>query len=154
MHLFPDFKDLLAAFEESRVEYVIVGGYAVIFHGRPRATKDIGILVDVHADNLTRLAHALAEFGASPNIINSARTMQKDEIVYFGTSPLRVDLLGSAAGIELEDVAQRAVHTDLDGIAVRFISLDDLIVNKRAAGRPRDLEDAEELEVIRKKRGG
>jgi hypothetical protein len=151
MHLFPDFRDLLAAFADSGVEFVLVGGYAVAFHGRPRATKDLDLLVGVDAENRERLGRALAAFGAPNEIVDAARAIKADEVVYFGVIPLRVDILGSAAGIDFKAAHGRAVLTLLDGVPVRVIALDDLIANKRAAGRPRDIEDAGELERVREK---
>jgi len=152
MNLFPDFRDLLAAFVSSEVEFVLIGGYAVIFHGRPRATKDLDLLVGSDDANRARLAAALSMFGAPPSVVQAARAIGPTDIVYFGTSPLRVDLLASASGVDFDRVRERAVQTTLDGIPVRIISLDDLIENKRAAGRPRDVEDCAELERIRAKR--
>ena len=149
MQIFPDFRDLLAAFESARVRYVVIGGYAVIFHGRPRATKDIDLLVALDADNRQRLVDALTMFGASQEVVDGVRGMTLDEVVFFGISPLRVDILGSASGIEFESAFAKAILTTLDGVSVRIISLDDLIVNKKASGRPRDIEDSAELERIR-----
>jgi len=151
MDLFSDFRDLLAAFAESGVRYVLIGGYAVVFHGRPRATKDLDLLVAVDADNRERLGQALSAFGAPASVANAARTMTSDDIVYFGASPLRVDLLGSASGLDFDGVLARAVLTSLDDVRVPIIALDDLIANKRASGRPRDLEDCAVLERVRAK---
>lgn len=148
MHLFQDFKDLLAAFVASGVEFVLIGGYAVIFHGRPRATKDLDLLVSLDEANRARLAEALDSFGAPANVVESARRLSPDEVVYFGVSPLRVDILGSASGIHFSEVHERAVSTVLDGVPVRVIALQDLIQNKRASGRPQDLADAAELERV------
>ena len=149
MHLFQDFQDLLAAFAASKVEFVLIGGYAVIFHGRPRATKDLDLFVAGDEANRQRLAQALATFGAPANVVEGARSLAAGEVVFFGASPLRVDLLASASGIEFAGVFARAVATTLDGVPVRVISLDDLIANKRASGRPQDLADCAELERIR-----
>jgi predicted nucleotidyltransferase len=149
MDLFPDFRDLLAAFDESGVRYVVVGGYAVIFHGRPRATKDLDLLVAIDPDNRERLARALSAFGAPASVVEGGRAMTADQIVYFGVSPLRVDILGSASGVEFAGVYERAVRTTLDDVEVGIIGIEDLIANKKASGRPRDLEDAAELERIR-----
>lgn len=148
MDLFPDFKDLLAAFVASGAKFVIIGGYAVIFHGRPRSTKDIDIFVAIDPENRARVAEALASFGAAPNVVEAARNLKASEVVFFGISPLRVDILGSASGVEFDDVLSHAAQTSLDGVPVRIISLDDLIANKRASGRARDLEDVAELERI------
>jgi len=151
MHLFQDFRDLLEAFVASHVEFVLVGGYAVIFHGRPRATKDLDLLVGIDDDNRRRLAQALETFGAPDNVVRGARELVVGEVVYFGVSPLRVDVLASASGIDFVDVRERAIVAELDGLPVPVLALDDLIANKRAAGRPRDLQDCDELEIIRAK---
>jgi len=151
MDLFPDFKDLLEAFASFEVECVLLGGYAVIFHGRPRATKDLDLLVSLEGDNLERVAKALTAFGAAPQVIDAVRRMTADQVVYFGVPPLRVDLLGSASGVAFRDVLARSERAVFDGVEVRVIGLDDLIVNKRASGRPRDLDDCAELEGIRAK---
>lgn len=149
MDLFQDFRDLLAAFAASKVEFVLVGGYAVVFHGRPRATKDLDLLVAIDEGNRARLAEALQAFGAPPNVVDGARKLSSGEVLFFGIAPLRVDLLSSASGIDFPGVYARAVTTALDGVPVRVIALDDLIANKRASGRPQDLQDCAELERIR-----
>lgn len=151
MDLAPDFRDLLEEFERAGVSAVIVGGYAVAFHGRPRATKDIDLLLEGSEDNLARAAAALQAFGAPPHVIEAARALKPDEIVYLGQPPLRVDLLRSIDGVEPERIFANAVLTRLDGVEVRVIGLDDLIANKRAAGRPQDLIDADILERVRTK---
>ncbi|MEM6790784.1 MAG: nucleotidyl transferase AbiEii/AbiGii toxin family protein [Myxococcota bacterium] len=145
MALFPDFRDLLAEFAACDVEFVPLGGYAVAFHGRPRSTKDIDFLVSTSPENRARLANALNRFGAPESIVEGARQLSSDEVLYFGVDPTRVDILGSASGVTFGPVFERAVIAELDGIAVRVISRDDLITNKLASGRPRDLQDAEEL---------
>jgi predicted nucleotidyltransferase len=149
MRLFQDFKDLLEAFAASGVEFVLLGGYAVIFYGRPRATKALDVLVGLDEENRARLGDALDAFGAASNVIDAARHLQADEVVYFGVPPLRVDILGSASGIDFAEVHMRATSAAFDGVPLKIIALDDLITNKRASGRPRDLEDCEELEKIR-----
>ena len=109
MPLFQDFRDLLEAFVASSVEFVLVGGYAVIFHGRPRATKDMDLLVSIDDANRERLATALEAFGAPDNVVRGARELAAGEVVFFGVSPLRVDLLASASGIDFADVRERPV---------------------------------------------
>ena len=112
MDLFPDFKDLLAAFVASKVEFVLLGGYAVIFHGRPRATKDLDLLVGIDDTNRKRLAGALETFGAPANVVDAAQVLAAGEVLYFGFSPLRVDILASASGIDFPSVFRRAVTND------------------------------------------
>lgn len=152
MDLHPDFRDLLAEFVRERVSFVVLGGYAIGHHATPRATKDLDLLVSGAPDNLARVAVALERFGAPPNVVAAVRTLAPSEIVYLGAEPVRVDIMRRADGLEEEAVIARAVTVDLGGLAVPVIALDDLIVNKRASGRPRDLADVEMLERVRAKR--
>jgi predicted nucleotidyltransferase len=152
MELPPDFKELLEEFARSKVDAVIVGGYAVAFHGRPRTTKDIDVLLDGSADNLERAADSLERFGAPPVVVRGVRTMQENDIVYMGQPPLRIDFLRRVDGVATVTILSNASTLEVDGARVRVISLDDLIANKRAAGRPQDLIDAEFLERVRTSR--
>jgi hypothetical protein len=135
-----DFKDLLEEFALSRVEAVLVGGYAVAFHGRPRATKDLDLVLSGSEGNLQRAADALDRFGAPPIVVRSVASMGPTEVVFMGAPPLRIDLLRTFA---------RALDVELDGVRLRVIALNDLIANKEAAGRPQDLNDAQFLRRVR-----
>jgi len=149
----PDFKELLEAFAAARVEVVLVGGYAVAFHGRPRATKDIDLLLAGSAHNLAAASRALEAFGAPANVVRATASMKPSEVVFLGQPPLRVDLLRTIDGVATDEVFARAVATELDGVPVRVIALDDLIANKRATGRALDEDDARFLEAVRDRRG-
>lgn len=148
MDLPPDFRDLLEAFAREGVEAVLVGGYAVAFHARPRATKDIDLVLLGDAENLARAARALSSFGAPRNVVDAVRTLREGEIAYLGQPPLRIDLLRSIEGVEAEGLFERAVPTSLDGVPLRVISLADLLANKRAVDRPQDRLDVEILEKL------
>jgi len=148
----PDFKELLEELARDAVEFLVVGGYAVAFHGRPRATKDIDIFLDGRRENLDRAAHALARFGAPENIVASVRSMADSEIVFLGQPPLRVDFLRSIDGVSSANLFAQSVEANVDGVRVRVISLAHLIANKRAAARPQDLLDADFLERVRARR--
>lgn len=148
MDLPPDFSDLLAEFDRSKVDLVVVGGYAVAFHARPRATKDIDLLLRGTAENLARAAEALSRFGAPRNVVDATRTLRSDEIVYLGQPPLRIDLLRTIDGVDAAALFARAIETSWQGVPVKVISLEDLIANKRAAGRPQDLLDVALLERV------
>src|SRR5215472_17962623 len=104
MNLPRDFSDLLAEFAREGVEFVVVGGYAVAFHARPRATKDIDFVVAGDPQNLERLANALTRFGAPADVIAAARVMGEADIVYLGQPPLRVDLMRSIDGVPPEAI--------------------------------------------------
>ena len=147
MDLHPDFKELLAECVAAKVEFAIVGGYAVGFHARPRATKDLDLLVLGVPENLARLAAALAAFGAPPNVVAAAKTAAADDVIYFGVAPLRVDIMTQADGIDTRAALERAVYADLGTVSVPIVGLADLIANKRASGRKQDLADLEVLEL-------
>lgn len=146
MELHPDFKDLLAEFGRYEVSFALLGGYAVGYHTKPRATKDLDLLLSGRGDNLERAAQALSAFGAPRVVVESVRNLKLDEIAFLGSPPVRVDLLRSADGVEAEAVIERAITASVDGMVLRIIALDDLIANKRAAARPQDLADVVYLE--------
>ena len=146
MNLAPDFRDLLEELGRDAVEFVLVGGYAVAFHGRPRATKDIDIFLVGSGDNLERAARALERFGAPPNVVASVRSMTETEIVYMGKPPMRVDFLRSIDGVSSDELVAGAVAAVIDELPLKIISREHLIANKRAAGCLQDLIDADFLE--------
>jgi predicted nucleotidyltransferase len=151
--LAPDFKELLAEFALDAVETVLVGGYAVAFHGRPRATKDIDLVLGGDDANLVRAARALARFGAPAVVVEGVRSLSPTDVVFMGQPPLRVDLLRTIDGVDSKGLFARAIPGEIDGVAVRVIALDDLIANKRAVGRAQDLVDVEFLERVRGREG-
>ena len=149
MDLHPDFSDLLAAFVAAEVRFALLGGYAVAYYGKPRATKDMDLLVSGRADNLDRVARALDEFGAPANVVQAARVQAESEVVYLGIPPVRIDILRKVDGLDTEEALDRAVKVQVGELAIPILSLDDLIANKRASGRPQDLADATMLEATR-----
>ncbi|HWL84278.1 MAG TPA: nucleotidyltransferase [Polyangiaceae bacterium] len=153
MNLPTDFKELLEAFARESVEFAVVGGYAVAFHARPRATKDLDILLDGSPENLERAANALEQFGAPRIVVSSVRSLGETEVVFMGQPPLRIDFLRTIDGVNTTPLLGRSVRTTWSGVPVRVIGLDDLIENKRAAGRPQDRIDVEVLEKVRRARG-
>lgn len=144
-----DFVDLLEAFGRADVRYLIIGGYAVGYHDRPRTTKDLDILLGPEPDNIRRTCHALLEFGAQADIAAHLEAAVADEVVWMGHPPVRVDFLKDAPGVDFDTAwARRAVAT-WNGVSVAVLSLDDLIDSKRASGREQDLIDARNLERAR-----
>lgn len=150
MELHPDFRDLLAEFVRCGVSFAVLGGYAVGHHGRPRATKDLDLLVSGRDDNLRRVADALRAFGAPASVVTSVAHLGPTEVAFLGVAPVRVDILRTVDGVDTEAVLERAVSVVVDGLSIPIISLDDLIANKLASGRPQDLADADALEKIRR----
>jgi hypothetical protein len=143
-----DFVDLLAAFGRADVRYLIIGGYAVGYHDRPRTTKDLDLLLDPAPENIHRACRALLEFGAHNDIAAHLEAAVEDEVVWMGHPPIRVDFLKDAPGVSFPDAWTRRVATTWSGVPVTVISRDDLIRSKRASGREQDLIDARSLERI------
>lgn len=148
----PDFKELLQLFNASHVEYLIVGGYAVIEYTEPRYTKDLDIWVRAEPTNAERVFASLAHFGAPLADMSAADFAEEGFVFQIGAAPVRVDILMSVSGISFSDAWNNRVAIDFDGLPVWIIALQDLITTKRAAGRPQDLQDVSSLERARGKR--
>ncbi len=142
----PDFADLLSAFGVADVRYLVIGGYAVGFHDRPRTTKDLDILLDPAPENVRRACDALIEFGAHLDIAEHLYAAVADEVVWMGHPPVRVDFLKDAPGVDFAEAWSRRAISEWSGVTVHVIGRGDLIRAKRASGREQDLIDARNLE--------
>jgi predicted nucleotidyltransferase len=143
--------DLLAAFLASNVEYLVVGGWAVAFHSEPRFTRDLDLLIGDDSDaNLQRVAEALAVFGAPSHIVEQARSLAANQFLFFGSPPVRVDLLRQIPGVEFRSAFSRRIEADWNGCKVCIISREDLIAAKQASRRERDLNDLRIIERTRR----
>ena len=142
----PDFVDLLRAFADAEVRFLVVGAYALAHHGRPRATGDLDIWVRPSRDNAARVWSALLRFGAPLNDLKPEDLSTPDVVFQIGVPPHRIDILTQISGVEFEAAWERRVSFIIDGQRLPFIGRQDLLANKRAAGRPRDLADVAELE--------
>jgi hypothetical protein len=145
MNTQPDFEDFLRLLEVHRVEYMIVGGYAVAFHGFPRFTKDIDVFYSDSADNLIRLQAALVAFGLQPASVPLEILGKPEAVLAIGIEPVRIDLLNRIAGVNYAAARENVVRGRYGSVEVTFIGKQDLLLNKRATGRQRDLGDVEEL---------
>jgi hypothetical protein len=143
-----DFGKLLRAFAHVDVRYLLVGAFAVEYHGQPRTTRHMDLWLDDSAENMDRVYRALAEFGAPPIAIDHLNAAPPLEVVWIGVPPNRIDLAKGLRGLEFADSWERREDTDLDGIRVHVIGRKDLIAAKRAVGRDKDLADAEALESV------
>lgn len=148
----PDFKDMLSALSAEGVEYLVVGAYAMAAHGIPRATGDLDLWIRRTEDNAGRVLKALAVFGAPTEELNVDDLTTPDLIFQIGLRPNRVDLLTSVDGVSFEEAWPGRLVTEVEGVEIAVMGLDDLIRNKEAVGRPRDRADAEELARIRSQR--
>lgn len=141
----PDFKEFLRLLAAHGVEYLLVGGYAVSYHGYARATADMDVWVAATPENAEKLVAVLKEFGFDVPDLSPDLFLQPDTIVRLGEPPLRIELLTSISGVSFQDAYARRAVDHIEGLEVSLISLDDLKTNKRAAGRYKDLADLEQL---------
>ncbi|KAA0278640.1 MAG: hypothetical protein EDM79_04800 [Chloroflexi bacterium] len=140
-----DFSDLLRIFNEHGVKYLVVGGYAVVQYAEPRYTKDLDVLIATDKKNAEAVYSALREFGAPLAGLTSKDFAEDGFFFQMGVPPVRVDVIMGIPGVNFEECWNRRVEVDFEGLSVIFISKQDLIVSKRAAGRPQDLMDADLL---------
>jgi hypothetical protein len=145
MNTHPDFEELFRLLEEKQVEYMVVGGYAVAFHGYPRFTKDIDIFFDASPVNVERLREVLIDFGFEPDALPEDAFTRKNALLVFGAPPTRVDLLNSIDGVSFAEARSNAIRGRYGAVEVWFIGRADLIRNKRATPRAQDKVDADEL---------
>ena len=149
-----DYKDMLHTLSGEEVRYLLVDAYAMAAHGYPRATMDIDIWVMPSPENAEAVLRALGRFGAPVHNLNK-EDLQKDGTVFqIGVAPRRIDIITSASGLRFEEAYVRSLSVNIEGIEVRIPSIDDLIRNKRASGRTKDLADAEALESLKNSESG
>ena len=144
-NLNPDFLDFITLLEKKSVEYLIVGGYAVGFHGFPRYTGDIDFFVAVSETNAQRLMEVFQEFGFGGIGIEKQDFLKPSFIIEIGREPRKIQVLTGIDGVTFDECRNTAVECDYLGRKMRFIGLETLIRNKKASGRSKDLIDAEEL---------
>lgn len=143
-----DFADFLKLLTERKVDYLIIGGYAVGHYGYIRNTGDFDIWVRLTDENVERTADALDEFGYAPKEQSLPYLRTPGKILRMGMPPFRLEISTSIDGVEFDVCFPRRKTVEHDGISVNFIGYDDLISNKKASGRLKDLADVEELEKI------
>jgi len=145
-----DYKDMLRMLSDHKVRFMLVGGYAFSAHGHPRGTLDIDFFIEPTLENAEALYRALTAFGAPLKSIGvSAADFTKDDFIYqIGVQPRRIDIINKISGVPFSGAYQRSVEAELDGIKLRVISLEDLLANKKAAGRPKDLVDVTTIEHL------
>ncbi len=146
----PDFRDLFSELNAAEARYLIVGAHAVTFHSVPRYTKDIDVWIEPTRENAGRAFSALSRFGAPVENVTVDDLCSPGVIFQIGVEPNRIDVLTSIGGLEFGEVWSRRVASTYGGVPISVLGLDDLIVSKKAAGRPQDLLDVEWLEKSRK----
>ena len=129
----PDFKEFLKLLKEHNVRYLLIGGYAVGFHGYPRATADMDIWVAIHPDNANKMVSVLKEFGFDEPELTPQLFLQEKQIIRMGVPPVRLEITTSISGVEFDTCYEKRIVAELDGVEVNLISLDDLKENKKPA---------------------
>jgi hypothetical protein len=140
-----DFREFVESLNSNNVKYLIVGGYAVAFHGHPRYTKDLDIWLKLSDENASNVMQALADFGFGDVDVTADDLGRKGMVVQLGYPPNRIDLINSPDGVEFDECYSSRVEIDVEGVTVPVIDLDNLIKNKRSTGRLQDLADVEKL---------
>ena len=144
-----DYRDILLALSDEKVKFLLVGAYAMAAHGYPRATMDIDIWVMPTQQNAVAVQEALRRFGAPLDNL-TLEDLQKDGTIFqIGVAPRRIDIITSASGLQFRETYDRSLLVNLEGIEVHIPAIDDLIRNKRASGRSKDIADAEALESVK-----
>ena len=145
-----NYLDMLRCLNKAGVDYIMVGGWAVNLHGYVRATIDLDIWILADQENARKVYAALGEFGAPLGEVKPEDFAQDGTIFQIGVAPCRIDVINKIDGVKYAEASPRAIQKTIEGVPVRIISREDLIVNKRASGRTKDLADAEILEGLGK----
>jgi len=153
--MYQDYKDLLSAFQSHGVKYLVVGGFAVIYHAQPRFTKDMDLFIKADPENARATYAALASFGAPLEGIAPQDFTDRNSFFRFGRDPKGFDILPAIPGVDFDAAWERRLETIIDlasGLKANFISAEDLIASKLASGRLRDLADIDDIRKAQKSR--
>ncbi len=145
MEVQPDFRDLLALFSVHKVDYIIVGAHALAYHGAPRYTGDMDILVWPDSENAQRIIHALEEFGLGSLGLTLEDFSIPDKVIQVGVTPVRIDIVTSLTGVSWEEAFAGRVAGSYGDLEVYYLGKEQFILNKRALGRMKDLADLEAI---------
>lgn len=145
IHLPSDFKEFLKLLNAHQVEYLLIGGYAVGFHGYPRATVDMDIWIAMNPANSQRIVTVLKEFGIDLPELSAELFLKEWQIIRLGVPPVRIEIATTLSGVNFNECYAERVVDILDGVQVNLISLKHLKINKKASGRHQDLADLENL---------
>jgi predicted nucleotidyltransferase len=146
-----DFKKFIELLNENGVKYLVIGGYAVNFHGYPRYTKDIDFWVWLNEANVKNLLRALDAFGFGSLGLSAEDFMNPTNVVQLGQAPYRIDILSEVEGATFEECFERKRQIEIADTFINFMGIEDLIKAKVGAGRPQDLADAAQLSKLKDK---
>jgi hypothetical protein len=145
MVLNQDFKEFIQSLNENNVRYLIIGGYAVAYHGHPHYTKDLDVWIELGRENAVNLLKSLNQFGFGSLGLTAEDFLEPDQIIQLGYPPSRIDILNTLEGVDFESCYVSKVIATIDDIPMNFIDLENLRKNKKATGRLQDLADLENL---------
>jgi predicted nucleotidyltransferase len=148
LELNSDFKDLLRSLNSNNVRYLLIGGYAVILHGHPRLTNDLDVVIDSDSANIDRCLDALRDFGFGGPDLTPKLFAEPKSIVRLGVEPVKVEILNYLEGVDFDTAYERREIRAAEDIQIDLISLNDLLANKKAVGRDKDILDVKELTKI------
>ena len=140
-----DFKEFLQLLNSKEVDYLLVGGYAVGYYGYPRATGDMDIWIAIHLRNAEKLVETLKEFGFGLPNLSPDMFLREERIIRMGIPPFRIEVFTTISGVNFDDCYAKRVTDMVDGIEIKFINLEDLKANKKVSGRPKDVNDLQNL---------
>ncbi len=140
-----DFKDFLRLLNAHEVNYLLIGGYAVGYHGYPRATSDLDIWVEISRENAKKLVVVLKAFGFDLPEVEESLFLQQDKVLRMGNAPIRIELLTTISGVDFQTCHKARIEDRIDGVKMNIIDLENLKKNKKASGRFKDLDDLERL---------
>jgi hypothetical protein len=146
MTLDPDFEDFIKLLNQHEVDYMIIGGYAMAFHGKPRYTGDLDIWIDISETNAQKMLSVIKDFGFSSLNFDREDFLRENLINQLGYPPLRIDILTSIDGINFKDAYPQKQVIIIEDFTANYIGLNDLIQNKNASGRQQDLVDVNTLQ--------
>ena len=145
LNLPPDFKEFLKLLNEKDIRYLLIGGYAVGYHGYPRATGDMDVWIAIHPDNAQKMVTVLKDFGFDHPDLTPELFLQANKIIRMGHPPMRLEISTGISGVEFDECYNSRIVDTLDDVEVNIIDLPHLKANKKAAGRLKDLADLENL---------
>ncbi len=150
MTLAQDFEDFVKLLNQHAVEYMVVGGYALAFHGKPRHTGDLDIWINISEDNALKLLSVIRDFGFASMGFEKEDFLRPGYISQIGYPPIRIDILNSIDGIEFGEAVKNMRKIAVDDFMVNYIGASDFIKNKEASGRTQDIADIKEIKKIKK----
>src|ERR1700735_2814774 len=153
MTLDKDFEDFVFLLNKHSIDYMVIGGYALAFHGKPRHTGDLDIWIDISEDNAQKMVKVISDFGMASLRIAPEDFLQKGGITQIGYPPLRIDILNEIDGVEFSEAYANMLIIDIDELKVNYIGLNDLKKNKQESGRKKEITDFSALKKLKKGKG-